>query len=73
MRIYTVICDGAPAAVVRADDASEAIDIARELGRDAGLRGTFAVREPNDAEMVSWLAQRDDHLLSESVPFAAAS
>jgi hypothetical protein len=73
MRIYTVTCDGAPAAVVRADDPSEAIDIARDLGRDAGLRGSFSAREPNDAEMVSWLAQRDDHLLPEWAPFAAAS
>ena len=73
MRIYTVTCNGAPAAVVRADDASEAIDIARELGRDSGLRGSFTVREPNDAEMVSWLAQRCDHLLPESAPLAAAS
>jgi hypothetical protein len=73
MRIYTVTCDDAPAAVVRADDVSEAIDIARELARDAGLHGSFGVREPNDAEMVSWLAQRCDHLLSESAPFAAAS
>ena len=73
MRIYTVTCNGAPAAVVRADDASEAIDIARELGRDFGLHGPFAAREPNDAEMVSWLAERYDHLLPESAPFAAAS
>jgi hypothetical protein len=73
MRIYTVTCDGAPAAVVRADDTAEAIDIARELGRDAGLHGYFAAREPNDAEMVSWLALRYDHLLSESAPLAAAS
>jgi hypothetical protein len=71
MRIYTVTCDGMPTAVVRADHADEAIDIARELGQGAGLRGSFATREPNDAEMVSWLAQRCDHLLSESAPFAA--
>jgi hypothetical protein len=73
MRIYTVTCDGTPAAVVRADDRSEAIDIARELGREVGLLGPFAAREPEDAEMVSWLARRCDHLLPESVPLAAAS
>jgi len=73
MRIYTVTCNGTPAAVVRADDALEAIDIARDLGADADLRGIFAAREPNDGEMVSWLAQRCDHLLPESAPLAAAS
>jgi len=66
MRIYTVTCNGTPTAVVRADDPSEAMDIARELGQDVGLRGSFAAREPNDAEMVSWLAQRCDHLLPEA-------
>jgi hypothetical protein len=73
MRIYTVTCNGTPTAVVRADDVSEAVDIARELAREAGLRGVFAAREPDDAEMVSWLAQRCDHLLPESAPLAAAS
>jgi hypothetical protein len=73
MRVYTVTCNGISVAVVRADDASEAVDIARELGQEAGLRGAFAAREPNDAEMVSWLAKRSDHLLPESVQLAAAS
>ncbi len=73
MRIYTVTCDGAPTAVVRADDISEAVDIGRELALDAGLHGSFAAREPEDAEMVSWLARRYDHLLQEAIPYAAAS
>jgi hypothetical protein len=71
MRIYTVTCDGMPAAMVRADNADEAIDIARDLGLEAGLRGSFVAREPSDAEMVSWFALRCDHLLPESAPFAA--
>jgi hypothetical protein len=73
MRIYTVTCNGRPAAVVRAEDPSDAVGIVRELGESVGLRGSFAVREPNDGEMVSWLEHRSDHLLPESVPLAAAS
>ena len=73
MRIFTVTCDGRAAAVVRAENPSEAIDIAQELGEGVWLRGPLAVREPNDAEMVSWLEHRSDHLLSDFAPFAAAS
>jgi hypothetical protein len=70
MRIYTVICDGRPAAVVRADDTSDAIDIARQMVGELGLRGNLDAREPRDAEMVSWLEHRTDHLLTED--FATA-
>ncbi len=66
MRIYTVMSNGRPAAVVRAESASDAIDIACDLVGAYGMRGPFAAREPNDAEMVSWLAHRDDHLLPEA-------
>lgn len=72
MRIFTVTCDGRPAAVVRAESPSEAIDVARELG-EGWLRGPLAAREPDDAEMVSWLEHRSDHLLAAFAPFAAAS
>ncbi len=70
MRIYTVTCNGKPAAVVRAETHSDAIDLARELGAAQGVRGQMAAREPTDSEMVSWLAHREDHLLSEA--YAAA-
>jgi hypothetical protein len=70
MRIYTVLCDGKPAAVVRAENPSDAIDLARELGAAQGVRGQMAAREPNDREMVSWLEHREDHLLAEA--YAAA-
>jgi hypothetical protein len=73
MRIYTVTCNGKPAAVVRAENPSDAVGIARELGQVGGVRGHFAAREPNDAEMVSWLAHREDHLLPEGESFAVAS
>lgn len=70
MRIYTVVCNGRPAAVVRAGDTSDAIEIARHLFDEIGLRGTLVAREPQDAEMVSWLEHRTDHLLTED--FATA-
>jgi acyl-CoA reductase-like NAD-dependent aldehyde dehydrogenase len=69
VRIYTVTCNGKPAAVVRAENPSEAIDIARELR--IGLDGYIAAREPNDAEMVSWLEHRDNHALPEAAAYAA--
>jgi hypothetical protein len=70
MRIYTVTCNGMPAAVVRADNPSDAVDIAQAMG---GLGGTLAAREPDDGEMVSWLEHRSDHLLPAFVPMAIAS
>ena len=73
MRIYTVTCNGRPAAVIRAESASDAIDAAGEIGRSVGLGGQMAAREPNDAEMVSWLEHREDHLLPESALLAAAT
>jgi hypothetical protein len=72
MRIYTVTCNGKPAAVVRAENPSDAVDLARELGLGQGVRGPMAAREPNDPEMVSWLAHREDHLLPEAESYAAA-
>ena len=72
MRIYTVTCNGRPAAVVRAENPSDAVDLARELGDAESVRGHLAAREPNDAEMVSWLAHRENHLLPEAQSYAAA-
>lgn len=65
MRIFTVTCNGKPAAVVRADDPYDAVGIAQELGEPVGLRGSLVAREPDDGEMVSWLAHRSDHLLPD--------
>jgi len=71
MRIYTVTCDGAPAAVVRADNPADAIDTARELAAPIVLRGHLDAREPNDSEMVSWLEHREDHVLASFASVAA--
>ena len=73
MRIYTVTCNGMPAAVVRADNPSDAMDIAQAMGGRDGLGGMLAAREPDDGEMVSWLEHRSDHLLPAFVPLAIAS
>jgi hypothetical protein len=70
MRIFTVTYDGRPAAVVRAAGNDEAIAVACELAAAQGSYGIMRaqrleVREPDDAEMVSWLERRD-HLLAEA-------
>jgi hypothetical protein len=72
MRIYTVTCDGRPAAVVRAENPADATDVARELAAPVTLRGPLAAREPNDGEMVSWLERRDDHVLPAFAAMKAA-
>jgi hypothetical protein len=73
VRIYTVTCNGKPAAVVRAENPSDAVDTAGELGIAEGVRRYLAAREPNDAEMVSWLEHREDHLLPAAENLAVAS
>jgi hypothetical protein len=73
MRIYTITCNGMAAAVVRAEDPSDAVATAQALGGREGLHGKLAAREPDDGEMVSWLEHRSDHLLPAFVPMAIAS
>lgn len=70
MQIFTVTHRDRPLAVVRAPDAEEAIEIAREMAHEAALvlpEEGLETREPDDAEMVGWLARRDDYLLSETL------
>jgi hypothetical protein len=71
MRIYTVTCRGRPFAVVRASDPEEAIGAALALAPGQVAAAALATREPDDAEMVSWLERRDDFLLEPET--AAAS
>lgn len=76
MRIYTVTCDGRPAAMARAADKSEAIAITLDLAEARNLLGLvagprrFDAREPTDAEMVEWFRHHTDHLILEE-PIAA--
>jgi len=76
MRIYTVTCDGRPAAMVRATDKVQAIAAALDLAEQRNLLGLvagprrFAAREPLDAEIVEWFRHHNDHLILEE-PIAA--
>jgi hypothetical protein len=76
MRIFTVICDGRPTAVVRAMNKADAIALALDLAEDRDLLGPapsqrrFDVREPTDAEMVEWIRHRADRLILDT-PLAA--
>lgn len=76
MRIYTVTCDGRPAAVVRAAAKSEAIAITLDLAEQRNLLGLvagprrFEAREPADAEMAHWSRRQRDHLILDE-PIAA--
>lgn len=76
MRIYTVTCDGRPAAMVRAAAKAEAIAITLDLAEQHNLLGLVAgprrleAREPGAAEMARWLRDESDHLIHDA-PLAA--
>jgi len=76
MRIFTVTCDGRPAAVVRAAGRAEAIALALDLAEQRNLLGLvagprrFEAREPCDAEMIEWFRHQCDHLILDE-PVAA--
>ena len=76
MRIFTVTCDGRPAAVVRAADKAEAIAITLDLAEQRNLLGLvagprrFEARAPASAEMDEWFRHHTDHLILEE-PIAA--
>lgn len=63
MRIYTVTQGERAVAVVRGGDPDDAIDTALAMLPAAGAGAPLAVRDPNDAEMVGWLARRADYVL----------
>lgn len=79
MPIFTVTCDGRPAAMVDASDPSSAIAVALELADERNLLGVvgarrFSARAPSPAEMAEW-ARRDeytDQIILET-PLAALS
>jgi len=76
MRIFTVTCDGRPAAMVLAAAKSEAIAITLDLAEQRNLLGLvagprrFEAREPAVAEMAQWSRHKIDHLIREE-PIAA--
>jgi hypothetical protein len=63
MRIYTVTQGDRPVAVVRGGDPADAIDTALAMLPAVRAGAALAVRDPNDAEMVGWLARRADYVL----------
>lgn len=71
MRLYTVTCDGRPAAVVRAAAKTEAIAITLDLAEQRNLLGLvagprhFEAREPAAAEMARWSRHETDHLIHD--------
>jgi hypothetical protein len=62
MRIYTITQADRAVAVVRAADPADAIDTALALLPASFAGDDLAVRDPNDAEMVGWLARRSDYV-----------
>jgi len=72
MRIFTVTCDGRPAAVVRATDRADAIALTLDLAETRNLLGVagaprrFEARQPTEAEMAAWLDRRVEHLILDT-------
>jgi len=65
MRVYTVTCDGRPAALVIAADPSAAVARALEVAEKRNLLGfvgprRFAAREASSAEKLEWSEHRGD-------------
>jgi hypothetical protein len=67
MRIYTVTQGDRAVAVVRGSDPTDAIDTALAMLPPARTGAALAVRDPDDAEMVGWLARRADYVMEPAV------
>jgi hypothetical protein len=76
MSVFTVTCDGRPAAVVSASDRINAIAAALDLAEARNLLGVvaaprrFDARPPTDAEMAEWRGQNTEHVILHA-PIAA--
>lgn len=76
MRIFTVTCDGRPAAMARAADRSEAIATILDLAEARNLLGVmaaprrFEARQPTEAEMAEWQRRNTDQFIIDT-PLAA--
>jgi len=74
--VFTITCDGRPAAVVRASDKAEAIAIALDLAEERNLLGVmaaprrFEARQPTEAELAEWRRQNADQIILDR-PLAA--
>ena len=76
MSVFTVTCDGRPAAVVTASDRINAIACALDLAQARNLLGVmaaprrFEARPPTEAEMAEWQRQNAEHIILHA-PIAA--
>ncbi len=76
MSVFTVTCDGRPAAVVSASDRINAIACALDLAEARNLLGVlaaprrFEARTPTDAELVEWREHNDENIILHT-PIAA--
>ncbi len=76
MRVFTVTCDGRPAAVVSAANQTDAIACALDLADACNLLGVmaaprrFEARTPTDAEMAKWRRENTENLILHT-PVAA--
>lgn len=76
MRVFTVTCDGRPAAVVRAADSRDAIARTLDLAEARNLLGVIAaprrfdVREPTGVELTTLERQAADQVILHE-PIAA--
>jgi hypothetical protein len=76
MSVFTVTCDGRPAAVVSASDRINAIACALDLAQARNLLGVmaaprrFEARPPTEAEMAEWQGQNAEHIILHA-PIAA--
>jgi hypothetical protein len=76
MRIYTVTCDGRPAAVVRAKDAGEAVALTLDLAEARNLLGVvaaprrFVARPASERETAEWNRHQIECLILDT-PIAA--
>ena len=72
MRIFTVTCDGRPAAVVRATDRIDAVALTLDLAQTRNLLGVagaprrFEARQPTETEMAEWCARGIEHLILDA-------
>ena len=76
MSVFTVTCDGRPAAVVSASDRINAIACALDLAEARNLLGVlaaprrFEARVPTDAELDEWRSHKNENIILHA-PIAA--
>jgi hypothetical protein len=69
MSVFTVTCDGRPAAVVTASNRTEAIACALDLADARNLLGVmaaprrFEARVPTEAELAEWRRENTEHII----------